>query len=514
MKVFDDSIYMRILEFTPPSFLPKARLISKAFKGFVDHFTSIYVNCRKENFGHDMPPPPSHLTEQQYNELLGGRKGCVQPGCADKRAIRTHWSWYKRWCWHCWKEKIEREDRVMKSRGLTYGRATLTKMLECIPVGMHDSFLKPHDFIDSTETPIRGAPRLYRYYLTEDIDLIIKEFEALNPAPYVENPNHTGAERAAALAAHQELMDGLEAKRAAFFAERKAKNDEHMAQVVKIEAGIRMRRARNRNPYDENRNARRELFSRRAMEDLPHIDPTFVKSTAAYKAATRIFRDPGTERGWLTLKPKIVAEWEAKKREDEEGDVLMGISDVSDVRGMEGAVADHELSARARLENLGKSNEGGHHNNDPYARLQHYQSQLQRLEENKLPRRPFPPHGFPASGETNYMHGLPSSQSLFPSPAGNNSTFSTPSYNSMSMPDRRSSSTTIAQLGSSHPQGPGHLLAPPHYFSQHASLGASSTFSHSSIHNPSTQITVNSLLGPSTPTMPRARSPPQPGPSL
>ena len=191
----------------------------------------------------------------------------------------------------------------------------------------------------------------------------------------------------------------------------------------------------------------------------------------------------------------------------------MGFPDASDVRGIEGTVADHELSTRSRLENIGKSNEGGHRNNDPYARLQHYQSQLQRLEENKLPRRPFSLHGFPASGGTNYMHGLPSSQSLFPSPAGNSSTFSNPSYSSMSMPDRRSASTTVTQLGSSHPLGPGRLLAPPHYFSQPASLGASSTPSHSSTNNSSTQITVNSLLGPSTPTLPRARSP-QLGPSL
>jgi hypothetical protein len=507
---------MRILEFTPPSFLSKARLISKAFKGFVDQFTSIYVNCRKENFGHDMPPPPPHLTEQQYNELLGGKKGCVQPGCADKRAIRTHWSWFKRWCWNCWKEKIEREDRAMKSRGLTYGRATLTKMLECIPVGMHDSFLKPHDFIDGTDAPLRGAPRLYRYYLTEDIDQVIKEFESLNPAPYVENPNYTQAERSAALAAHQELMDGLEAKRTAFFAERKAKNDEHMAQVVKIEAGIRMRRANNRDPYDKNRNARRKLFSQRAQEDLPHIDPAFVKSTAAYKAATRIFRDPGTERGWLTLKPKIIAEWEVAqtKKREEESDSLMDITGAGDARPVERAPGEQELLARARLESMRNSNESVRRNTDPYARLQHYQSQLQRLEENKPSRRLFPPHGFPGSDETTYFHGLPPSHSLFPSPSGNNSTFSTSvSYNTMAMHDRRSASTTAGPLGSSQPLGPGNLLAPPQFFSQPTPLGASSNFSHSSIQNPSTQITVNSLLGPSTPTMPRARSPPQPGPS-
>ena len=394
IKVFDDSIYMRILEFTPPAFLSKARLISRSFKDYVDKFTSIYVNLRKENFGFDMPPPPKHLTDQQYNELLGGKKGCLAEGCDDKRAIRTHWSWYKRWCWECWKERIEREDRVLKSRGILYGRAILLKMLECIPVGMHDSFMKPHDYIDNIETRSRGAPRLYKYYLNEDINRIIKEFESLTPAPYVENPNHTAAERATALTAHQELMDGLEDKRTAFFAERKAQNDEHMDQVQKIEAGIRMRRVRNRDPYDGNRNARKELFSKRASEDIPHIDLAFVRRTAAYKAATRIFRDAGTERGWLTLKPKIIAEWEvARAKREEESGGHMDSLDASDARGGAGDGTG-----------MGGPNEDRRDSADSYHRLQDYQTQLQRLEESKQSRRAFAPHGLLGNQQVDYSH--------------------------------------------------------------------------------------------------------------
>lgn len=305
----DSAIWMRILEFTPPSFLGKARLISKDFKGFVDQFTSIYVNCRKENFGYDMPPPPAGLTERQYSNLLGS-KGCLSPGCDDKNASRTHWSWAKRWCMKCWKSKIEREDRVIKSRTNQFGRTTLDKMLECIPVGMHDSFMKPHDIMDAVEPRGRNAPRLYKYYLTEDIDRIITDYEALTPAPYVEDPSHTAEQKATALANHQALMDGLEEKRTAFFAERKAKNDEHMDQVKKIESGIRLRREINSVPYDTNRKARKELFTKRAEEDIGHIPTEFVQKTKAFKAATRIFRDGGTERGWQTLKPKIVQEWE------------------------------------------------------------------------------------------------------------------------------------------------------------------------------------------------------------
>src|SRR6266536_272885 len=305
---------MRILEFCPPQFLSKARLINKTFKAMVDEFDSIFVNCRQENYGWDMPSPPKSLTERQYSDLFGG-KGCLELGCSDNKASRTHWSWCKRWCHDCWKNKIEREDRALKARQNAYGRPTLTKMFECIPVGMHDSFMKPHDYIDDIDSRPRAAPKLYKYYLTEDIERIIAQFEALRPPPFKENPNHTAAEKATALAAHQALLDALEEKQNEFFAAGKAENDAHMGKVQKIEAAVRKKRDENRQPYDENRAARKELFTRRAREDIPHVDEAFVQNTMAFKAATRIFRDGGTERGWQTLKPKIEKEWEEAQQE-------------------------------------------------------------------------------------------------------------------------------------------------------------------------------------------------------
>ena len=309
----DHAIWMRILEFTPVQFLGKARLICKEFRAMVDQFTSIYVNCRKENYGHDMPPPPLGLTERQYSNLLGS-KGCLEPGCADKNASRTHWSWAKRWCVKCWRSKIEREDRLIKNRADRFtNRTTLTKLLECIPVGMHDSFMKPHDYIDVDDNRPRGAPRLYKYYLKEDVERIFQQYDDLKPEPYEEDPNKTAEENEAVFTRHQEELAGLDEKRANFLATEKAKIDAHMELVQKIEAGVRKRREANRTPYDENRNARKELFTRRAKEDLPHIDEDFVKNTTAFKAATRVFRDGGTERGWQTLKPKIEKEWETSR---------------------------------------------------------------------------------------------------------------------------------------------------------------------------------------------------------
>lgn len=309
---------MRILEFTPPSFLSKARLISKSFKGMVDQFDSIFVNCRRENYGWDMPSPPKGLTERQYSDLFGG-KGCLESGCTDTMSSRTHWSWAKRWCQTCWQSKIIREDRALKQYQGQYGRVTLTKLFECIPAGIHDSFLKPHDYNDNIEARSRQAPRLYKYYLITDIPKVISDYEELTPAAFVEDPSLTPDQIASARAGHQILIDGLEEKRNEFFASRKKDNDEHMAKVQKIETAVKDKREENRKPNTENREARKALFTRRAEEDLPHIPQEFVKNSKGYKAATRIFRDPGSERGWQTLKPKIEKEWEDDLRKKEDG---------------------------------------------------------------------------------------------------------------------------------------------------------------------------------------------------
>ena len=277
----------------------------------VDELESLHVNNRKENFGHDMPSAPPGLTERQYMNLLGG-KGCMNPGCDDRLATRTHWPWMQRWCHACWEAKIERDDRIIKTRqSARYSRTCLERMLECIPIGMHDSFKKPHDFVvENPDNPRTNGPRLYKYHLTSDVDKIIKEYDALEPAPYQENPAHTPAEKAAALAEYQQLMAALDGKREEFFVAKKREQDANLQLVMQIEGGIKMRRDKNRKPHDVNRSARHELFLGRAAQDLPQVPEDFVKDTKAFKAATRIFRDAGSERGWLALKPKILKEWQ------------------------------------------------------------------------------------------------------------------------------------------------------------------------------------------------------------
>ncbi|RFU34591.1 hypothetical protein B7463_g1712, partial [Scytalidium lignicola] len=347
-------IWMRILEYTPPQFLSKMRLVNKEFKEIVDKFDSIYINCRKENYGYDMPSPPEGLTERQYSNLLAG-KGCMEPDCEDKNSSKTHWSWLKRWCLRCWKKKIIREDRIIKYHSGNLSRQTVMDLLECIPVGMHDSFEKPHDYIEDPDARTRVISRMYHCYVREDFLRIKAEYEALDPGPYKEDTTLSSEEQAAAQAAHQKLVDTLDSRRTEFITTRQDKAAEHMEKVMKIEEHVRAKRESVKDPNAANRQARRELFTRRAREDLPHIDETFVQKTEAFKAATRIFRDPGSERGWKALRPKIEAEWE--KAHGKDADKSMN---------------EHEVNglATSKHETTGPNSNGGSGATDPGSSMQ------------------------------------------------------------------------------------------------------------------------------------------------
>ncbi|PVH78188.1 hypothetical protein DL98DRAFT_534048 [Cadophora sp. DSE1049] len=331
-----DDLWMRILEFSPPHFLKKVRLWNRAFKEMVDGYDSLFVNQRMENFGVNMPIAKTMgLTERQYTDLLGG-KGCLEPGCTDKKASRTHWSWAKRWCTKCWQNKIEREDRILKARQHDFPqRQILTKLLECIPIGMHDSFMKAHDYIENLEARPSTAPRIYKYYIKSEVDKVIEEYQAFKLAPFKDDPNKSAAENASARTEHQQKEAEAAQKQSDFLDERKAKNDEHMQRVLKIEGAIRKKRQEDAQPYNKNREGRRELFLKRASEQIPDIPATFITETKAFKAATRIFRDAGTERGWQTLKPKIEKEWEdsAEKRRLERGEGAENDEDNAAVQG-------------------------------------------------------------------------------------------------------------------------------------------------------------------------------------
>lgn len=312
-------VWWRILEFCPPIFLRKARLINKEWAGWVKNFSSIHDNNRKENFGYNLPEHIPGLSGPAYLDLLGG-KGCMEPGCKNKDATRAHWAWKKRWCFNCWKEKIEREDRIQKHRQLQYTRATIDQLLACIPVSMYDSFGKPHDYVEDEAQPQANQAsthRLYKYYLIADVENIIKEYEALTPEPYREDPTHDAQQKVVARQIYDEKMLKLPEEQTKFCDEKKAENQKLMQLVLQIEKAIKERREKTRKPNDANRKARRKLFLESAKRDLPEIPEEFVLTTKAFKDATRIFRDPGSERGWRTLMPKILAEYEASKKKDQ-----------------------------------------------------------------------------------------------------------------------------------------------------------------------------------------------------
>lgn len=303
-------IWMRILEFAPPGFLNKARLVCKNFNGIVEQYqTSLFVNCRQEN---GIPPPPPGISEKQLNSLLGGFKGCQEENCDDKKAHRTHWSFMKRLCHECWQAKIMREDKVLKSHA-SPPRVTLLRLLECIPVAIQDSFLKAHDYKDDLEAA-RGQPRLYKVYSTQDVQRVITEYENLGPGEFVADPTLTQAENDAAQRENERRLADLPAKQEAYLTDGKAKNDDHMAYVKTVEQILRSKRAKNKVDIDLHRNNRKKLFTKRASEELPAIPTEFVQRTKAFKAACRIFRNSGSERGWQQLKPKIQLEWDESQR--------------------------------------------------------------------------------------------------------------------------------------------------------------------------------------------------------
>ncbi|KAG9246158.1 hypothetical protein BJ878DRAFT_307718 [Calycina marina] len=345
----DTDVWMRILEFTPPSFYGRARLICKEINTLITTKDSILKNQRLENYGPDMPGPLEDMTEREYSNLLGTHKGCSD--CDDKSAMRVHWSWQKRWCHTCWKGKLEREDKVIKNNAHSYLRPIMLKMLECIPYGMHDSYMKPHNFVDE-ETERGRSPRLYKYYLVQDVKAIIEEYKSLTPKEFVEDPSHTTPEeKAVALNSHEIESEKMERKREDVLDKKKRLIETQMAWVRKVEAGIKLRRDKNGLPHEKCRQARRELFLRRAMEDLYEecdgMDDDFVRRSKCFKDATRIYRDAGTERGWQTLKPKIVEAWEKKKKEEKDAPIQKADSAAQTTTGT--PVSDHRDSQTASI---------------------------------------------------------------------------------------------------------------------------------------------------------------------
>ncbi|PQE31999.1 f-box domain containing protein [Rutstroemia sp. NJR-2017a WRK4] len=484
-------IWMRILECTPPIFLKKARLISREMKDMVDNFTSIHSNNRKENFGYDMPDSVPGLDQVAYLDLLGG-KGCQEKGCKDKHATRAHWAWKKRWCLSCWKRKIEREDRIVKNHQNQYGRLTFEKLLQCIPVGMYDSFNKPHDYVDDSVVRPSTAPRLYKYYVVEDVKEITAQYDALTPEPYREDPTHDAQQKATALQIWQDKMAKLDEVRDEFLTQKKAENDKLMQLVVRIEAGIREKREKGRKPHDDNRSARRNLFLSSAERDIPEVPREFIlEKSPAFKAAIRIFRDPGSERGWKTLMPKIVKEYrDSQQAQGEENQAAAANSIIGQADNLNGTDVEMEdaygqfgyadgfmsnLNHRRPHQNMHQTHLGG-------LQLQKMSNQSLSSGSNKSHLGSFGgglsynnnmhsrSHQYHHTARPSFAHSLPQPSPVRPGHLGRAAVISDTSYSPMNM---------------SNSNGNGNLAL---------HNGRTSSFNPQSSSNPRTQISIDSLL--------------------
>ncbi|KAF7917401.1 uncharacterized protein EAE98_010164 [Botrytis deweyae] len=370
-------VVIRILEFCPPIFLRKARTICRSWCNWVRDLKSIHINCRRENYGYNLPDEIPGLSAMQYVDLLGG-KGCMEPGCKNKDASRTHWAWKKRWCLNCWKGKIEREDRIQKHRQHRYSLPVIDRLLACIPVSMYDSFGKPHDYVEEGDPGAiqTSTHRLYKYYLIADVENIIKEYEALTPDPYREDPTHNDAQKATARQIWEEKMEKLEEDRDAFFEAKKAENAKIMQLVLQIEAAVREKRAKGRKPNDANRESRRILFLTFAKRDLPDIPEDFIINTKPFKAAVRIFRDGGSERGWRALKPKIQEVYQQEQSRKNDQQAIVPAKDVP-IRG--NLDEDFQMTGQD-LENFEQSNDALRQIGNQGLQQNTQQSQLERYQ--------------------------------------------------------------------------------------------------------------------------------------
>lgn len=96
-------VWENILSFCAPDFLLKARKVSSTFRSMLKADSPIWKVSRVRHFGHDMPDPPSGLSEPQYIDLLTST-GCQARGCKSNRVRKTYWALQKRLCTECFRK--------------------------------------------------------------------------------------------------------------------------------------------------------------------------------------------------------------------------------------------------------------------------------------------------------------------------------------------------------------------------------------------------------------------------
>lgn len=98
-------LWVRIAEFCAPKDFNKLRLVCRSINGALVHWQNqVRQGQIREWYPEYMPKTFANLNEQQYNNLLGAGKGCMAPGCQDKRASKTYWPFARRWCADCYQK--------------------------------------------------------------------------------------------------------------------------------------------------------------------------------------------------------------------------------------------------------------------------------------------------------------------------------------------------------------------------------------------------------------------------
>lgn len=370
-----------------------------------------------------------------------------------------------------------RKDKVMKEYTHEYASInnnTLQQLLDCIPSALQDSYFKAVDWKDDLES-VRGQPRLYKVYYTEDVDKIITEYKAFVPPPLAEDPEWTPQQRATRTQEYSDAQEAAVAKQATFITERKAKNETFMDWVKDVEKALKVKSIKTKADHDKMRNARRKLFTSKAEKELPHISIDFVHKTKAYKSAVRIFRDAGSERGWNALKPKIQKEWDVQRAKG--GNVQPAASVVDESSSPRGDDVDEDQIMQPYENDNSQVTQNGYFP-DPtnsfngFAHAAAHQAQSSGYESH-TGRGNFFPNNNQSFGNNPNMYN-PSSQSAVSNANSNN-------------------------FGPSQ-QPPAANASSAAYSSSQASNGHSNIYGFSSQNTAAsntTHISINSLLGPS-----------------
>ena len=260
-----------IFEQCHPSFLLKARTISKDFRYVLD-YDKVWEAARLNTYGKECPPPPPGLTEWQYADLLTDI-GCQAKGCTDKRARKVYWIAQRRWCETCWKQRTLSNDAISTFE-LVYPRLT-----DCIMHFTYDRSQR-HQFVGcQTNAPSWVQhPRFELGYEKRAMLEMMKRIDSID--------------------------DWEEEEQDEWYEKQQTARDVLMETCQAIEAFCEVKKKEAKGAQQTVLERRAMFFERKAMEMEVPMQSTVLHLSAAYQRSIGIPREP-TEKCWTWLRQKI-----------------------------------------------------------------------------------------------------------------------------------------------------------------------------------------------------------------